>query len=223
MGITKLLRRVVDSDMKLIDSVNKNELYERDNYYLNIIKEKGKNLFCYEYTREKRVINSQVISPSRNEIIFVKNHFGGRETLEVLKYTTKKKIFSINFKESYRFLRLSPFGREIMLPEGDGKLTVLDLKTGKEILSKQFEKLIDFLSFSPSGEKIMLMEGGKKLIILDSKTGEKIFFKNNAEGFFNPVFGVSDEMIILYRGKDVESYEIKYLRNRQPPQKGLFL
>ena len=130
--------------------------------------------------------------------------------MEVLEYTTKKNFFSINFKESYCFLRLSPFGREIMLPEGDGKLTVLDLKTGKEILSKQFEKLIDFLSFSPSGEKIMLMEDGNKLIILNSKTGKEIFSKNNVEGFSNPVFGVSDKMIIIYRGRNVESYKIKY-------------
>lgn len=210
MGITKFFRRVIGSDLELIDSVNKYELSTRDNYYLNIIKEKGKDLFHYEYTQKKRVINSQVISPSRNEIISVKNHFGERKTLEVLEYTTKKKFFSINFKESYCFLRLSPFGREIMLPEGDGKLTVLDLKTGKEILSKQFEKLIDSLSFSPSGEKIMLMEDGNKLIILDSKTGKEIFSKNNVEDFSNPVFGVSDKMIIIYRGRNVESYKIKY-------------
>ena len=35
MGITKFFRRVVGSDMELIDSVNKNELSTRDNYYIS--------------------------------------------------------------------------------------------------------------------------------------------------------------------------------------------
>ena len=147
---------------------------------------------------------SPSFSPSGEEIMLPK----GNHNLTVLNRKNREEIFSKNFAEWTGSLNFSPSGERIMLSKYQRVLTVLDSKTGEEIFSKEFKERIFSLNFSPSGKRIMLKEDDK-LKILDSGTGEEIFSKD-IDNFSNPIFGMSDEIVIIRKGRSrLESYRIK--------------
>ena len=147
---------------------------------------------------------SPSFSPSGREIMLPR----GDSNLTVLDSGTGEEIFSKDFEEWITSPSFSPSGEKIVFSKYQRVLMLLDSGTGEEIFSKNFEKRITSLSFSPSGEKIMLKEDDK-LKILDSGTGEEIFSKD-IDNFSNPIFGMSDEIVIIHKGRSrLESYRIK--------------